>query len=177
MKFYSVTEVLSPFIDFSQVPESRLEAARIRGTGVHRVCLLYAQGLWPVVPSEYEGYFESFKKWWLTVVDLTLPIEVEPELKDEEFGYLGHPDLILNIKGEKFHSVWDLKTPTTHYPTWKAQLAAYRHLAPGSNRAGSIMLDANGRKPKVKEYQDDARDFAAFLAALTAIRYFSNKGR
>ena len=175
MKFYSVTEILSPYQDFSKVPEYRLERARIRGTGVHKVCLLYARGIWPVVPSEYQGYFESFKKWWYTAVDLLHIIEVEPELKDENYGFMGHPDLILTLKGEPFTSVWDLKTPVNHYPTWVAQLAAYKHLAlqvSSVNRCGSIMLDANGKKPKIREYQDDKRDFAAFLAALTAHRYF-----
>lgn len=175
MKYLSVTEVLSPYQDFSKVPESRLEAARVRGTGVHKVCLLYARGIWPVVPSEYQGYFESFKKWWLTVVDLTEPIYVEPELVNEEYGFVGHPDLILTIKGEEFASVWDLKTPTTRYTVWSGQLAAYKHLAlqiASVNRCGSLMLNAIGRKPKIKEYVDIKRDFAAFLAALTAHKYF-----
>lgn len=178
MKYLSVTEVLSPYQDFSKVSERRLEAAQIRGTGVHKVSLLYAGGFWPVVPDEYRGYFKSFMSWWITAVDVTRPVLVEPELKDPDLGIIGHPDLLLFLKGDPLRSTWDLKTPTAHYPTWKGQLAAYKHLGiknklinPGS-RCGSVRLDANGRKPKPKDYEDDKRDFAAFLAALTAHRYF-----
>ena len=181
MDYLSVTEVLSPYQDFSKVPEARLEAARIRGTVVDKFCKLYAKGIWPVVPEEYRGYFESFKKWWLTVVDLTKPIDMDPELVDENFGFIGHPDFILTLKREDYRSVWDLKTPVIHYPTWRAQLAAYKHLANIEQverdefligRCGSVMLDSKGKKPKVHSYEDNARDFAAFLAALTAHRFF-----
>jgi len=182
MKAYpSVTEVLSHYQDFSRVSESRLEAARIRGTVVDRFCKLYANGLWPVVPEIYEGYFVSFKKWWLTVVDLTKPVDMDLELIDENWGFIGHPDFILTLKGEDWRSVWDLKTPVAHYPTWKAQLAAYKHLGirakllNSNSRCGSVMLNANGRKPRVEPYEDNKRDLAAFVAALTAHNYFKRR--
>jgi len=114
----------------------------------------------------------------LIAVDLTKPILVEPELTDPELGIIGHPDLILTLKGELLASTWDLKTPLNHYPTWAGQLATYKHLGIKNklldphSRCGSIRLDPNGRKPKPKDYEDDKRDFAAFLAALTAHRYF-----
>ena len=182
MKYLSVTQVLSPYQDFSNVPPYRLEAASIRGTGVHKVSLLYARGLWPIIPAEYEGYFESFKKWWETAVNVTKPIIVEPELKDEELGFIGHPDLFLHLKGDSLMSTWDLKTPVLHYPTWKGQLAAYKHLGvkrgllKPESRCGSVMLNASGRKPKVQEYRDDKRDFVAFVNALMAHRYFIKGG-
>ena len=44
----SVTQVLSPFADFSQIPEGVLEYASWRGTEVHRLCACYAKGL-PII--------------------------------------------------------------------------------------------------------------------------------
>ena len=70
----------------------------------------------------------------------------------------------------------DYKTPIIESPTWCGQLAAYDELARVNDkpviRCGSLMLKKDGGIAKFKEYKRDGRDLAAFLAALTAFRFF-----
>jgi len=83
----------------------------------------------------------------------------------------------------------DLKTPAAKNKLWSAQLSCYRHLAKEGKRAdgtkanfsidrvGSLRLRANGSPPIFDEYTNSAMDFSAFLAALSAWRYFTPEGK
>lgn len=174
MRLYSVTEVLSPFADFSRVNPTTLENAAARGSRVHSICAAIAQDLWvPEIPDECAGYIESFRGWFEYVDEV---VGVEVELKDLDLGFVGHLDLMLKLRGDFDLSITDLKTPVTKHPLWKAQLAAYKHLAEKAGykikRVFSLRLSPEGKAPKVEEYLDSAQDLRAFLAALTAYRYF-----
>lgn len=164
----SVTQVLSPFIDFSMVPEGILLAATERGKEVHLICAAIANGYWtPTAPKEIAGYINSFCKWFACMVEEV--IFSEKEFVDQDYGFIGHPDLGLRING-KF-AVVDLKTPAVLQAVWKGQCAAYKHLTK-FELTGTLRLDRNGKTAKMDWYEDDKRDFAAFLAALTAFKYF-----
>lgn len=179
MKYFSVTKVLEPFIDFSMIPPDVLNHAAARGTRVHNICLnVYAAGV-PVlmVPEEVKPYFESFRAWFDDYVSKT--IWIEEEFIDDAFGIVGHVDLVcILIDGRVV--VVDLKTPVTEGPTWKAQLSAYRYLVnkqtdieiPEKNGCMSLKLKPNGRPAKAIPYQYSGDDFAAFMSALNAYRYF-----
>jgi len=172
----SVTQVLRPFVDFSRIPEDVLEYAAWRGTEVHRLCSIYAKGL-PIIgeikPS-CAGYFLSFQQWFDLAVEKAHLVEAE--LEDPTYQYHGHPDLICTLRGDPGMTLIDLKTPITESPTWRGQIAAYARLAEVNNhpviRCGSLQLKQDGGRAKFREYKRDGRDFAAFLAALTAQRYF-----
>lgn len=165
----TVTQALSPFVDLSMISDARLHYASARGTAVHRACSAYAQGLWvPALPSDYQLYFDSFKRWFdAWVKDI---IWVERQLTDNTYRFSGHPDLYCYlISGEKL--IVDHKTPVTESPTWKAQIAAYCHLAEAES--GMVLrLRPDGTEALATRYFNRAADFAAFLAALTAYRYF-----
>lgn len=175
MKLPSVTQVLRPFVDLSKIPPDVLAAAAERGTRVHGLCAAVAQRLWiPSVPDECRGYVDSFRSWFPVVVEV---VAAEVELVDEVLGFKGHPDLIVRIEGDEGLTVVDLKTPVSTHTTWKAQLAAYHHLAEHNGhtliiRNISLRLSWEGRPPQVDEYLHQERDFAAFLSALNAWRYF-----
>jgi hypothetical protein len=172
----SVTQVLSPWSDFSKIPEDVLEYAAWRGTEVHRLCSIYARGL-PIIgeirPS-CAGFFLSFQQWVDTCVEKVHLVEAE--LAHPAYGYIGHPDLIVTIKGDPGPTLVDLKTPVIESPTWKGQLSAYDELAQVNGheiyRVGVLMLKRDGGTAKFKEYKRDGRDLAAFLSALTAYRFF-----
>lgn len=179
MKVLSVTEILSKYQDFSNVPEDRLALACERGTAVHSYCAAYAKGLWVSVPADAEGYCKSFQTWFDEYVEEVLL--VEEELADETLGFIGHPDLIARLKGDDTATVTDLKTPVALQAVWSAQLAAYRHLArvrygPMVDRCGSLRLDPKGKPAKFKGYSDSRRDFMAFQNALYAHKYFVKGG-
>lgn len=177
----SVTQALRPFVDFSKIPDHVLEAAAQRGTETHRLCSTYARGL-PIIGAiapECSGYFLSFQQWFdLSVEKVHL---VEAHLEDPVYLFCGHPDLICTLRGDPGPTLIDLKTPITEAPTWRGQLSAYDRLAEVNNcpviRCGSLQLKRDGNPAKFREYKRDGRDFAAFLNALTAYRYFTLNGR
>ncbi len=176
---YSVTRVLSPYQDFSKVPPGVLEAACVRGGTTHRICAGIALGAWiSHIPANLEGRVESYQRWLDKYVDRV--IFVEKEFYCPCYQFVGHPDQGVVMRGDSGITIPDLKTPLVESPTWKGQNAAYRHLVGEHGgydlpviRAGSLMLDPTGKTARLIEHVDSAADFNAFIAALTARRYFA----
>jgi len=179
LKLYSVTEVLSPWSQYGFCSESVLTLAAERGTAVHRASAAYARGIMALIPGEWRGYLDSFKRWFDEFVERV--VFVEEHMIDADLGYHGHPDLGVVLKPLFLVNevVIDLKTPLAAYPTWKAQTAAYLHLArheypdEGFNATASLQLDPKGRIAKANFYPTPPQDFAGFLSALNAFRYFN----
>ena len=168
-----VTQVLSPFIDFSMVKPDVLEAASDRGIRVHAFCLAQAAGIYSGPADEdCKGYISSFQRWFDLMVDKVLAVEVE---LISPFGYVGHADLIVKLKDGRVALI-DLKTPLSGSKTWKAQIAAYLNEAKKApyfaEIAGTLQLNSNGRTPKMAWLEDDGMAFQAFLGSLNAFRYF-----
>jgi hypothetical protein len=180
LKMYSVTTVTSPYfyemMRLSGVKEEVYGHASSKGTLVHKVCQCYALSL-PTnsLPPEYEGYGLSFVRWFDRYVQEV--IWTEKELVDEELGFYGHPDLLVRFKGQSFLSLPDIKTPTTYSSLWKIQLSAYKHLVKKSGEdpawCGSLMLNKDGKMPRVIKHHYAARDLAVFLELLDARRYIT----
>ena len=173
MKLISVTTVLSPFNDFSQVPPDRLAYATQRGTDVHAACAAYAKGL-PAFLSNGSGlYFQSFKNWFDKYVRRAL--FVEAEFSDPStYGIIGHVDLVAELVDGRIVVV-DYKTPVAESKTWRAQLAAYCYLCkPVVGEVGgmALKLSPHGKVATAIQYKQQAADMAAFLSALAAYRYF-----
>jgi hypothetical protein len=174
VKYISVTKALSPYGDFSRIPKDVLAAACLRGGVIHAAAATYSKGLWvrPLPPS-YQGYFDSFVNWFEQYVDQVLLVEAR--LSCDTYGIIGKPDLACILVDGRFVVV-DLKTPVSEQPTWKAQLAAYRYLVGttslGTPECMSLILKGNGKAAKAYPYEYSDSDFAAFLSALNAYRYF-----
>lgn len=173
----SVTQVLGVWSDFGAVKPEVLERAAARGTEVHRICAAMAQGL-PIysVPAECAGYILSFERWLPKVERVVL---AEVEFCDPGLGFMGHPDLLLQMTGDSCLSLVDLKTPASKSPLWRAQLAAYWHLAEANGhkvgRAFSLRLRQDGGLPIADEYTGTIwNDLGGFIHALNAYRYFNN---
>lgn len=181
MKYPSVTQVLSVYQDFSMVPEDVLTMASERGSRVHAICASLAQKLFVShrqITPDIEGYIQSFNQWFEYVEEVVL---VEKGLVDPKLGFIGHPDLLVKMKGDQDLTLIDLKTPKVIGKTWRAQLAAYWHLIAiflldykfKIKRCGSLRLKQDGGFPIFDEYTKSLHaDFAAFLSALNAWRYF-----
>lgn len=172
----SVTQVLAPYAGFDRVRPDVLEAACARGTDTHTPCLAIASGVpFVFVKPELQGYVDSFRRWRDSMVDEV--IAVEPALVHTSYLYTGMPDLIVRLKNETEQSVWDLKTSKSKGRVWCGQLAAYKELAIhsgyGAHRVCSLRLREDGSMPIADEYTYSDRDFAAFLSALNAWRYFN----
>lgn len=168
----SVTQVLGVYADFSKIRPDVLAHAATRGSEVHRICGAIALGAWvPSIPDECAGYVESFRAWLPYVTKFVV---IEQRMRDETAGYHGQPDIICTMRGSDALVLCDLKTPAAKNSLWRVQLAAYWALSRTNGyaveRTFSLRLRRDGGFPILNEYQRQDRDYAVFLAALTAYR-------
>jgi len=183
MKYPSVTEILSPYADFSHVPADVLAAAALRGTGTHEACAGYALDLWSSVSDELRGYFDSYRAWFDRYVVEVLA--VEKELVHKRWGYIGHADLVARVSGYKTEpviGVIDIKTPLTQKKTWRLQISAYVEAEQQERKekvyGGALQLRKDGGLPKMTWVEDQSQAFAAFTGALSAHNYIKgNEGK
>lgn len=121
------------------------------------------------------AFYESFLKWIKVVSPAFL--SVEEEFTDFELGYMGHPDAVISLAGEKRLTVIDYKTPLSISRSWRPQIAAYAHLAREHgydvHRGLAVRLRRNSGVPIVTEVDIDGEPWAAFLNALGAYKYFN----
>lgn len=174
----SVTQVLSVFSDFSGIRPDILERAAARGTEVHRICAGIAQGLHiPAIPEDLRGYVYSFCQWFTNVEEVLL---VETRLEDPVFMFHGQPDLVVRLRGDQTPRLIDLKTPASLGKLWSAQVSAYArlyalHSGEECQHSGTLRLRRDGSPAIFDECRHSAHDLRAFLAALTAYRYFKQE--
>lgn len=175
MELIRVTEVLSPYQDFSKVPDRFMEPALERGSKVHLWCANYARSLWcPITLEDYRGYIESFKGWFDKYVEKVF--FVEQRFDDPDLGITGQPDIGCLLKGESEGILPDYKTSATTQRWWLGQNALYLHLVQKAGflikRAGSLKLKANGSPAKFVPCDVPQEAFKAALSAINAYRYF-----
>lgn len=182
MNLISVTQALSPFSDFSNVPPHVLEAAAERGTKIHRYIAARLMNLWvPQMEANIQPYFDSFMSWYEQTVERT--IYIEKELICTCWGYIGHIDWVGVIRGDKGATIIDWKSPATEAPSWLLQISAYRHLLEVHGgldlpveRCGALMLSPEGKLARFKEYSENsAAALNAFVACLTAYKWMVMK--
>lgn len=171
-----VTQVLSPFSDFSRISPEVLEMAAARGTRVHAACATIAMGGIPVdVLPEEQGRVDSFCRWWEKVTHVWF---VETPMVCEHYGFTGTPDLGVRWAGVDI--LTDIKTPVTPARTWHSQVSSYLHLAREVgfhfDKGSTLQLDPKGGPPKTIFLEDETRAWAAFLGALCAQNYFGKEG-
>lgn len=177
--YVRVSEALNLYADFSKVKPDVLDFATERGTRVHALCAAYAQEIWIPESSaiQYcEGYLQSFMGWFDK--HITEVFYVEERFYNEKFFYTGQPDLIMQMRTEGTVLI-DNKTPQgkAFERIWRGQIAAYVNLRFDMEieKAGSLQLDPKGKIAKVNWYDKSAKDFAQFLHALSAYRFFKER--
>jgi hypothetical protein len=174
MTYPSVTQIISPWIDWSQIPPEVLEAAADRGKRVHALCAAHLQGLWiPRIDEDCQGYFDSFRRW----VDQSVAeiLFVENRMLNYVYKFQGTPDAGLVLK-DKSRIVMDWKTPLPLSRSWRLQLAAYFHLAQDNRhqveRMASLRLSRDGKRARFQGYSGTiAYDFYVFLNALSVYHF------
>jgi len=109
------------------IPEQVLEAARHRGTLLHRRFwrLLASQaGLMPVPQAipQFSGYCASMDEW--VKRNQVMPVKIEEASCSLKYGYAGTPDAFITIGSKQFKALIDLKTGAPN-KTDPMQLIAY----------------------------------------------------
>ena len=181
MKMYSVTRVLGRWNEFAEngIPTAILQDAQARGTEIHRCCTAIAGGESVIAErGDIEGYLISFRDWW-EFHGLQILV-AEARFEDGTFGFYGHPDIIA-VGPDGMIWLIDMKSPQTEQPTWKGQMAAYKHLVEDTGdykvgKVGTLILDKEGKSARFIKYDEQRRDFAVFLGALQAEREYTRKG-
>jgi len=168
MRYPRVTEVISPFLEFP-VSNNTLELACERGKLIHKYCVAELENLFIPEYGELEGYIQSFRS--LLPVKL---IKAEFEIRHEQFGYIGHPDMVVKWKGEKW--LWDLKTSEVANKAWFMQLSAYYYALPKElkpDKVAAVRLKKDGKPAIVDVVCDEEipKAFQAFLGFLNGWRY------
>ena len=188
-KYPRVTAILNiihrPELERWRAELGNVEADRIRddlaqiGTSLHNVCRLFNRDQSFEIPatSQIGRMFDSYRRWFGMMIDAV--IETEQLVVSKKFSYTGTFDLLAVLKGDVAPSVIDLKPSRDFWPPIVLQLAAYREalLEEGKkvNRRLVVRIDKlETGKLEIKEYTQHARDFNAFLAALSLFRYFES---
>ena len=179
-RYKRVTEILSPFTDFSNIPSEVLKKAAKRGTRVHELCEMYAINKLDgstCEDSEAKPYLNSFITWFDFLVEEV--IFVEERLFCDKLMITGQVDLICKLKDSDNIFIVDIKTPQTSSKTWMIQTAAYQYLATNSlgldiSQRGCLMLDKKGGPPKFKGYKDYERDSNLFFSLCDLNTFFNS---
>jgi len=177
----SNTEVLAKdgLVDFSMVDPEILEAARIRGTWVHKACHYYDEGDldWESIKDKpYEGYVRGYVKF---TEDYGLSIiAVEKPIYHRTYLYATTPDIIGKIKTHPEPAVIDRKTGLVE-PWVGLQLAAQEaaarlkyNLGPCRRYALNLKPDATYKLIPFKDRMDER----VFLSALAVVNWKTNHG-
>ena len=174
MKIYSVTEVLSKYVNWAKINPDVLAQACQRGTDTHTQCGLYANlGYFINPPPECLGYLESFQCWFDANVKKV--ILYEKRFTCKKFWFTGRLDFVFELNTDEI-VLTDIKTPLAESKTWKGQLAAYDYLAEkeGGVKCDDIMslrLKPDGTSARGVRYGNGKLQyFNTFLSALNAHR-------
>ena len=169
-KFPRVTEILGKYVDYSMLPDG----CRERGIALHGWISAYLKGNFLIKPKEVKEKCENIQKW----IDIMVGeiIINETRFEHEVLGYCGKPDAIIKIKGEKTLMLVDWKSSQAVFPTYFAQLAAYKELLRANNIEAKRAIIVPAISPVKIIEKDLQQPLQAFLAALTAHKYFIKTG-
>ena len=173
----SVTQCISPFVDFSKISPDVLLHASERGTRAHDACAAYAMMLHVVIDPDIQGYFDSYRRWFDMMNEEVLLCE--DRLIEKDFLFHGQCDLVIKSNSEGVILV-DLKTPVQLQKSWQLQISAYKHLVENvamirMDKVGSLQLNKDGKTAHMIYYENSAQDFNLFLQCLNLYRFFYSK--
>jgi hypothetical protein len=172
----SVTQVLDRLHTFGMVSAEVLEAAKERGTNVHKLTQYHDEGdLDPATVGEYQGYYNG----WLRFLADQQPkwVGIEERGYSSRFGFAGTWDRRGAIRIAP-RAVIDVKTSLQAHRVWGMQTAAYRQIATELDpywltaRRFTVQLRPDGTYRLIP--WDDPDDWSAFLA-LIHLTNWSNK--
>jgi hypothetical protein len=172
----SVTQCLDRLHSFAGVPFEVLEAAKERGTYVHAMCELFDMGDLdePLVPKEYLGYLDAWKRFIDDYEPNWSGIEVRGY--SQRFAFAGTEDRHGTL-AKKLPGRWgiDIKTSKQPHRVWGLQTAAYRQIRAerdmqaALDRRGTVQLQSTGTYRFLP--WDDPADWPVFQALLTVINW------
>lgn len=174
--YFRVTEVLSPYTDFSSIAPEILANAADRGSRVHHFCELYARDLLiSDIDDDCKNYFYCFKKWFDEFVSEV--VSLEERITSDKYKLSGKYDMIVKMKGSDDLVLVDIKTPASISPSWALQTAAYKILLREVkgvivDRRICLLLPKKGDSASAAEYTQHEKHEQLYLNALELFHFF-----
>jgi hypothetical protein len=176
----SVTTALRAWSNMAGVPDSYLEAARLRGETVHLITELDDRGELDedALDEEMLGYLCAWRKfradWRFT------PALIEARFIHQRFGYAGTPDRLGNGyepgRSQPLNILLDIKSGAED-PTHGPQTAAYQRAMLDAKRRVdrrlTVYLNPGGYKVTS---HTSLEDWAVFMSALQWLRWRERHG-
>lgn len=144
----SVTQVIGPLTDWSQVPPDVLERKRRFGTAVHKACELDDLGQLDEggTHPEVMARVRAWRAYLAASHARVTAVEAELRNHHPRLGFAGTPDRLVEIDGESW--LVDIKSSDLASRSWGVQLAGYQLLLEGTsytiNRRASVRLKEDG---------------------------------
>lgn len=179
MKLPRVTQILSYYTNYHQLPPEILKKASTRGSAVHGLCEGIAKGQWipeSMIDEELKGYVESFRKW--SAAQVKEFYIIERRYTHDGLGYTGQVDMVIRGTDGKLY-LTDLKTTASPMKTHPVQMAAYQELlkANGIETVGVMLvyLNKDGGFPEIDLFHELHKEFGVFLSARECWYYFNER--
>jgi len=172
----SVTQILAPLVDYSQVPRAVLERARQLGQAVHRMTELY--DLDDLDMDDLADELRPYLTAWIKFRAETgfVPETIEKRLYHPALHFAGTPDRSGLINGRR--AVLDIKKMMYLGPVIGLQLAAYKELFEKNGThvedRYALGLRADGTY-RLQPYTDKS-DWPVFLSLLTTRNWKEKHG-
>lgn len=171
-KMYArVSDILSPFNDFSKIDPSILSNKAKIGTSVHEAIADDIEGEFPFLDEQTMGYFESYDAWKFQIKPTFLKSEMR--YFDEERMITGQIDTLIDIPNKSMlPTLVDFKTSAQESrEVWPMQGHLYGYLLSKNGilvapRYLFVRLNKYGHLPDVFEYQYSENTYARCMNAV-----------
>lgn len=127
----SVSEIIAPLVDYTMVPDVRLEFARDRGTAVHLACHLDDLGQLDEDSVDEQHVLPRLKAWRQFKIDNEFEVQLsEVPMAYLTLGFAGTPDKkgTMRVGRTRKRVLPDIKTVVEMKPVIGVQLGGYELL-------------------------------------------------
>ncbi len=162
---------------YAGVPEGALAQAAARGERLHRLCLSYLASLDGMceqpteIRAEDAAAYCSFREW--VEMGHIKPIAIEESSASTMHQYQGTPDALVLWGPQEIPTLIDLKFTASILRLNRVQVQAYHKLDLYADAKQMMLVHIHPSDGKLKQefIKHDARDWAAFLNALSIWRW------
>lgn len=162
---------------YGEVPEAVLATAAERGERLHRLCLSYLASLDGLceapsqIPADEAAAYVSFVQW--VKANQVTPLAVEQESSCSAHRYRGTPDALVEFGPKRLLALIDLKFTASILRVNRVQVQAYQQLDLYKDAKHMLLIHIAPKDGHLTQetIRRDARDFAAFLNALSVWRW------
>lgn len=139
-KLPSVTQIISPLVDYSKVPPAKLGRKRDLGTAFHEAIRLFLNNDLDneSLDDDLIIPMRQFREWWLEDADVErnpIMLAIEKPFCNEKLKYAGTPDLVTET------TIYDFKLRKYNPIADPLQLAGYAGLVSGLPPKGLIVVE------------------------------------